>query len=465
MVARGSSFEAAAGACPFVALELDRDRRSDRPDYRHRCYAEQVPAPRTVAHQERYCLSPNFSGCPIFQAWAVRAAARPVPIPGGVAASVRRDEPGHDVEPEPAVAFAPVPLAVAGPVEADDFDVDVPTQTEAADADAEAPWPDSMGVPTVPGTGALGVPTGSRPTGAPGVPSERSAMAGSVATDTTWSAAATGEPPAEEEQLSVFDAPAPPPSAPAEPHEPVERMAPAPTFASTLPDETFGPQTTVRAATSRVPPAEYGDEPQASPRASVADYGDEPDGSSPVPAFLTGRSARPRPAVQTARVDRDDVVPSWDVDGRFGAQSGSRQPSGTHRGGMGNLLTAVAVAIIIGLGILAVLIIPGVLGGDSSQPTRRPTNIATAPASAQVTTVAVLPTASAQPTPTEARPTADPTPEASPILYRVKRGDSLERIARRNGTTVDAILAANPQIPSADAIQVGQVIVLPPPSE
>ena len=76
MAQRGTLFDSSATACPFVALELDRDRRSDRPDYRHRCYAEPTPAPRTIAHQERYCLSPNFSGCPIFQDWAVRAAAR-----------------------------------------------------------------------------------------------------------------------------------------------------------------------------------------------------------------------------------------------------------------------------------------------------------------------------------------------------------------------------------------------------
>src|SRR6187431_983543 len=83
MVSRGSAFDSAPKACPFIALELDRDRRSERPDYRHRCYAEQVPAPRTIAHQERYCLSPNFSGCPIFQDWALLAAARPVPLPPG----------------------------------------------------------------------------------------------------------------------------------------------------------------------------------------------------------------------------------------------------------------------------------------------------------------------------------------------------------------------------------------------
>src|SRR3954463_9111395 len=75
-MAPGSTFETPR-ACPFVALELDRDRRSDKPDYRHRCFAEPTPAPRSIAHQEAYCLSPNFAACPVFQDWAVRAAARP----------------------------------------------------------------------------------------------------------------------------------------------------------------------------------------------------------------------------------------------------------------------------------------------------------------------------------------------------------------------------------------------------
>src|SRR3954471_20516001 len=82
MTQRGELFGEGPQACPFIALELDRDRRSDKPDYRHRCFAEPTPAPRSLAHQEAYCLSPNFAGCPIFQDWAVRAAARPTPTSG-----------------------------------------------------------------------------------------------------------------------------------------------------------------------------------------------------------------------------------------------------------------------------------------------------------------------------------------------------------------------------------------------
>jgi LysM repeat protein len=65
-------------ACPFVALDDDRDRRLDAPDDRHRCYAEPDPQPRALAHQRAYCLAPAFAACPIFLDWAARAAADPV---------------------------------------------------------------------------------------------------------------------------------------------------------------------------------------------------------------------------------------------------------------------------------------------------------------------------------------------------------------------------------------------------
>jgi len=73
---------AGALACPFVALEDDRDARADVPDHRHRCYAEIRPAPRALAHQDAFCLSPGFAACPTFQDWARREAARPKPGQG-----------------------------------------------------------------------------------------------------------------------------------------------------------------------------------------------------------------------------------------------------------------------------------------------------------------------------------------------------------------------------------------------
>mgnify|MGYP000350744755 CR=1 FL=1 len=76
MSERGLPSVDASPACPFVAFEDDRDERADRPDHRHRCYAEPDPAPRALAHQEAYCLSSAFPVCPVFQEWARRESAR-----------------------------------------------------------------------------------------------------------------------------------------------------------------------------------------------------------------------------------------------------------------------------------------------------------------------------------------------------------------------------------------------------
>ena len=107
MTERGMAHADGAPACPFVAFEDDRDERSDRPDHRHRCYAEVHPAPRAIAHQEAYCLSSAFAVCPTFQDWAQREAARTrgeagtaVPPPGATVAISQADEHRHDTQAE-----------------------------------------------------------------------------------------------------------------------------------------------------------------------------------------------------------------------------------------------------------------------------------------------------------------------------------------------------------------------------
>src|SRR5690349_13220806 len=94
MTDRGLPSADGSPACPFVALEDDRDARADRPDHRHRCFAEAQPAPRALAHQEAYCLSSAFPVCPTFQDWARREAAAAKSIPMAAAA------PRDDVPPE-----------------------------------------------------------------------------------------------------------------------------------------------------------------------------------------------------------------------------------------------------------------------------------------------------------------------------------------------------------------------------
>lgn len=75
------------------------------------------------------------------------------------------------------------------------------------------------------------------------------------------------------------------------------------------------------------------------------------------------------------------------------------------------------------------------------------------------------------PAPTTAPPTAPPTaaPTTAPpvcvpgtsFTYTVQAGDSLYAIAQRYGTTVNAIINANPQLPNPNQLNVGDVLTVP----
>jgi LysM repeat protein len=419
MVSRGSAFDSAPKACPFIALELDRDRRSERPDYRHRCYAEQVPAPRTIAHQERYCLSPNFSGCPIFQDWALRAAARPVPLPAGY-------EGRRGPDAARAAASAAGSAGIASNV-----------------AEAQQ-WPDSMDA-----------------TSAAAASAAAASLAGSDAT----------------EQLGAFDAP---PESAAEPAaSPARQVEPEPEAEPEVvrePHASPGFEEDEAAAGAAAlggvgfasidPPSRV--EPESIPSNAVADDEPPPDADpteAAVPAFLAARSARPKaPPTADGPITREEVVPSWDLTDRYGAQSagrGEREPSDD--GTFGKMLTAVAIVIILALGIAAVVMIPGLLNGPGATTTTRPT-LALASRTPGASLVGVIATPTVAPATATITPetTAEPTPGATPRSYRVKAGDTLAKIAKKFKITVAALTEANPELSDADHIEVGQVLIIPP---
>ena len=54
--------------------------------------------------------------------------------------------------------------------------------------------------------------------------------------------------------------------------------------------------------------------------------------------------------------------------------------------------------------------------------------------------------------------------QATGVYHIVQRGESLSIIAQRYGTTVQAILAANPSITNPNLIFAGQTIFVPPPT-
>lgn len=70
-------------------------------------------------------------------------------------------------------------------------------------------------------------------------------------------------------------------------------------------------------------------------------------------------------------------------------------------------------------------------------------------------------TASAPATTTRASATASATTPAGQRSYTVQAGDTLDAIARRFGTTVEAILALNPGV-TAETLPIGAVLVIPP---
>jgi LysM repeat protein len=72
--------------------------------------------------------------------------------------------------------------------------------------------------------------------------------------------------------------------------------------------------------------------------------------------------------------------------------------------------------------------------------------------------VTATPTPSASPT-SDVSPTPTPTPEA--VLYRVKSGDTLGKIAGLYQVSIDVILSANPAIDRKSlTIYVGQELII-----
>lgn len=57
---------------------------------------------------------------------------------------------------------------------------------------------------------------------------------------------------------------------------------------------------------------------------------------------------------------------------------------------------------------------------------------------------------------------ATPSPSApAATQYKIKKGDTLYSIARRNHISLDVLLAANPQVKNPNTLKIGQVIYIP----
>ena len=407
-------------ACPFIAFEDERDERASAPDHRHRCYAEVRPAPRALAHQEAYCLSSAFPVCPTFQDWARReaaqargssargssgAAATAASVAAQAAtrpsAEVREDaEPGP--EPDEADALVAGAAAAGGPPDTDD---------DRNDADEwSQPRPDAE--PLI----------HRNPPRDWAAPPPWASGTGSAGTQGTY-----GRPP--------------------------DGDSSAPEFLASRPAAAAGAGLAGSAADRLASGEPVGDHPAApasdelaglvaAPVVWSAATAARPVDRPPTGHYQTTAASGRRPTVSSTRPKTPPAHdgPSWEQAKRYEAY-----PTIKTRAKLPGVPRLAAIAAALVLGALILFMLPGFLGvgggggaGSSASP---------APSGSAVA----------------ASDSPEPTPSAAPTqqTYTIKAGDTLNKISKKFGLTVDQLLAANKQIKNPNKIAVGDVLVIP----
>jgi hypothetical protein len=449
---RGLPIPDGAPACPFVAFDDDRDGRSTAPDHRHRCYAEQSPSPRALAHQDAYCLSSAFPVCPAFQDWARREAA-PARRDAGSATMPSRSAPPAASRQAPAPAAAAAqpgqPLAPA-PATADEELAGDPVE----DGPGLAAW---SGRPAERGTSG---DARRYPPLPPAVPGRR-------AVPRDWAA----PPPwtADEPDSAPAPAPAPPSSAIPGWSQGPGPAASRPASRDARMDRSRGLAGSDLERLTGPDPAG----PSARPAGAYVPDAMRPIQPAPVQRPASGSSGAPslrseppsRQPVDTASGYRDDARvgrepiesrdaheprtaaelfgPAWEQPRRFEAYPNLRTRVGLPSFA-GVPPVAVASLALVAAAIVLFFVGPMLLGiGGKDKSSASPT-----PA----------PTVAATPTPL---PTQPPGPTAT--VYTVVKNDTVVKIAAKFGITVQQLLAANPQIKNPDKIKIGDQLVIPAP--
>ncbi len=414
-------------ACPFIAFEDERDERASAPDHRHRCYAEVRPAPRALAHQEAYCLSSAFPVCPTFQDWARREAAqaRGSSARGSSAASATAASVAAQAANRPSAEVRPPdPEAEPG---ADDGPAGAADGAEAAglvwhdpagDGDGDGDDADEWSMPrpdaeplirrnpprdwAAPPPWASGSAS-SAGQGAYGRPPEGESSSGpEFLASRSAAAAGAGLAGSAADRLASGEPVGESPSAPAS--EELAGLVAEPVARS-------------------VPPSRPPDRP-------------------PTGHYPTTAAAGRRPTVSSTRPKSPPPHdgPSWEQAKRYEAY-----PTIKTRAGLPGVPRLAALAGALGIGALILFFLPALLGigggggaGSSASPTPSGSGV--------IATDSPEPTASAAPT---------------QQTYTIKAGDTLNKIAKKFGLTVDQLLAANKQIKNPNKIAVGDVLVIP----
>jgi hypothetical protein len=402
---RGLPIAEGAPACPFVAFEDDRDERATVPDHRHRCFADIRPTPRALAHQEAYCLSSSFPVCPTFQDWARREAAR-----ARADAQAREDA---DIE-------------------------DRATAAAAGRAPAEAGPPIDLGLPAAGAAAAAGLDTEEA-----GATDGAALAKGELSDDLAGDTGVEDEDADDAGRHDDDDEPRRNP--------PRDWSAPPPWLASSE---------AARGASSAPPPdflAHRATEPGQGLAGSAADL---LAGGRPPPASVAGRresraqfdepqtdderlEQRPaplprRPRAYDQHLGGPSSGPDWERPRRYEAY-----PTIRSRVGVPAVPRIGVLAGLIALAALAFFFLPAILGlGSNGGPG------GASPSSSVAASASIEPTAA---------------PAATPIVYRIKKGETLSKIAKAHGVTLEQLLAANPTIKNPNKITEGQEITIPTP--
>ena len=434
MTERGLPLADGAPACPFVAFDDNRDERSSVPDHRHRCYADARPAPRALAHQEAYCLSSAFPVCPTFQDWARREAARSrggAPTAPGASAGMNRAASG---------AAANAPDSPSAP----DF-------SSAMDPSSAAP-------------GVMGATTGA------GFSAAAAVTGGDEGRDR---ASRGGDDDAEHvDDLARRNPPrdwaAPPPWLASNEAPRADDSEPPPFLGRRVSEPGQGLAGSEADRLAGGPPLPRHDEREHdvwssdSRSAAATGAGLAAPGDGPSARAGSGPGRRPGPAVEDEPDENDDARrtarrprayaqhlggpdgPDWERPRRHEAF-----PTIKSRVGMPAVPRIVWLAGIVVALALALFLLPGILnlGGPTVAPgtSARPSSGSGAGPSASVA------------------PTVPPAPTL--IVYTIKKGDNLSKVATSHGITLEELMAANPTIKNPNKISEGQQITIPAPSE
>jgi LysM repeat protein len=143
---------------------------------------------------------------------------------------------------------------------------------------------------------------------------------------------------------------------------------------------------------------------------------------------------------RSGREHREVSAPAWEEPRRHDSYPTLKSRGGTR---IPRPLAYALIVLVAGIALFTVpFILSGLGGGDGSA------------------SPSPIPSTSGEPT---AEPTTTPEPTPEEVVYIVKSGDTLSKIAAAYEVTVDQILEANPDIKNPNQISVGDRVVIPQP--